>query len=120
MDLQSYFNNSTTNQANSAFFDDLSTQSSSEIPTSPTAVDESDSVPNEVRDFWEAPVVEAGVPPILTTPGIMTPDDLVSLIFFSSGNSSNNSKLSDRQNKGRSIHPLRRTGSCFKKNPQSR
>lgn len=78
MDLQSYFNNSSTNQSDSAFFDDIATQAPTETPLSPTAVEE-DSVPNDISDFWEVPIVEAGVPPILTTPGIMSPDDLVKL-----------------------------------------
>lgn len=79
MDLQSYFNNNstTTSHSDSAFFDDISTQPATEIPISPTFI-ESESIPNEVRDFWETPIVEAGVPPILTTPGIMSADDLVS------------------------------------------
>lgn len=37
------------------------------------------SVPDEVRDMWKPPCVEAGIPPLLTTPGVQLPNDLVNL-----------------------------------------
>ncbi|XP_055856607.1 trafficking protein particle complex subunit 12 [Episyrphus balteatus] len=33
-------------------------------------------VPDEVRNFWEPPFTEPGIPPHLTMPGVMSPNDL--------------------------------------------
>lgn len=35
-------------------------------------------VQDEVKDFWEPPHTEPGVPPLLTMPGVQSPNDLVS------------------------------------------
>lgn len=39
-------------------------------------------VSDEVKDFWEPPYTEPGVPPLLTMPGVQSANDLVSTIAF--------------------------------------
>lgn len=36
----------------------------------------STNIPDEIKDLWEQPFIEAGIPPILTMPGVMIMDDL--------------------------------------------
>ena len=40
-------------------------------------LEEDTKISDNVRNFWEPPHTEPGVPPLLTMPGIQTPNDLV-------------------------------------------
>lgn len=36
-------------------------------------------IANDIRNLWQAPIMEPGVPPLITTPSIKTPNELVSV-----------------------------------------
>lgn len=46
----------------------------------PGELEEDLKVPDQVRNFWEPPHTEPGVPPLLTMPGIQIANDLVSSV----------------------------------------
>lgn len=48
----------------------------------PAELEEDLKINDDVRNFWELPYTEAGVPPLLTMPGIHTSTDLVFPIIF--------------------------------------
>lgn len=89
--LSEYFSNNPP-----SLFDDilknedtsLSGISSNLINTAPNVMDDASNyfgslkslVPDEVVDFWEPPVTEAGIPPMLTMPGVQLSSNVVNII----------------------------------------
>lgn len=45
-------------------------------------LEEDSKISDNVRNFWEPPHTEPGVPPILTMPGVQTPNDLVKKFIY--------------------------------------
>lgn len=41
-------------------------------------------VPDDVKDMWAPPHTEPGIPPLLTMPGVQSPNDLVNIRKYGS------------------------------------
>lgn len=41
-----------------------------------------ENIGDDIRDFWKPAIIEIGIPPLLTMPGIQTTIDLVNKIFL--------------------------------------
>ena len=39
-------------------------------------------MPDNIKDMWEPPHVETGIPPLLTMPGVQSPNDLVNYLLL--------------------------------------